>query len=76
MIRLWNRKDYHENVDKLIKLCNCDIQDALKDLLGGSINSMMETEIDEHLGDSKSEIVSHKYYKKFGQYKACSPKRN
>ena len=26
-----------------------DIQDALKDLLGGTIKQMMETEIDEHL---------------------------
>ena len=32
-----------------------DIQDALKDLLGGTIKQMMETEIDEHLGYSKSE---------------------
>ena len=27
-----------------------DIQDALKDLLGGTIKSMMEAEMDEHLG--------------------------
>ena len=27
-----------------------DIQDALKDLLGGTIQSMMEAEMDEHLG--------------------------
>jgi transposase-like protein len=27
-----------------------DIQDALKDLLGGTIKSMMESEMDEHLG--------------------------
>ena len=32
-----------------------DIQDALKDLLGGTITEMMETEMDEHLGYSKSE---------------------
>ena len=32
-----------------------DIQDALKDLLGGTIKEMMETEMDEHLGYSKSE---------------------
>ena len=32
-----------------------DIQDALKDLLGGTIKQMMETEMDEHLGYSKSE---------------------
>ena len=27
-----------------------DIQEALKDLLGGTIKSMMESEMDEHLG--------------------------
>ena len=32
-----------------------DIQDALKDLLGGTIKEMMESEMDEHLGYRKSE---------------------
>ena len=32
-----------------------DIQDALKDLLGGTIKEMMEAEMDEHLGYGKSE---------------------
>lgn len=32
-----------------------DIQDALKDRLGGTIKEMMETEMDEHLGYEKSE---------------------
>ena len=32
-----------------------DIQEALKDLLGGTIKEMMEAEMDDHLGDSKSE---------------------
>lgn len=32
-----------------------DIQDALKALLGGIIKEMMEAEMDEHLGYSKSE---------------------
>lgn len=32
-----------------------DIQDALKDLLGGTVKEMMEVEMDEHLGYSKSE---------------------
>ena len=27
-----------------------DIQDALKDLLGGTIKEMMEAEMDDHLG--------------------------
>lgn len=35
-----------------------DIQNALKDLLGGSIKSMMEIEMDRHLGYSKSERSS------------------
>ena len=32
-----------------------DIQDALKDLLGGTIKEMMEAEMDNHLGYRKSE---------------------
>lgn len=34
-----------------------DIQDALKDLLGGTIKEMMEAEMDDHLGCGKSERV-------------------
>ena len=32
-----------------------DIQEALKDLLGGTIKEMMDAEMDEHLGYEKSE---------------------
>ena len=32
-----------------------DIQDALKELLGGTIKEMMEAEMDEHIGYEKSE---------------------
>lgn len=32
-----------------------DIQEALKDLLGGTIKSMMEAEMDEHLGYERYE---------------------
>lgn len=32
-----------------------DIQEALKDLLGGTIKEMMEAELDHHLGYEKSE---------------------
>ena len=32
-----------------------DIQDALKDLLGGTIKEMAEAEMDDHLGYGKSE---------------------
>lgn len=32
-----------------------DIQDALKDLLGGTIKEMMESEMEDHLGYSRSE---------------------
>lgn len=35
-----------------------DIQDALKDLLGGTIKEMMEAEMDEHLGYEKSQRVN------------------
>ena len=34
-----------------------DIQDALKDLLGGTIKEMMEAEMDEYLGYEKSEKI-------------------
>ena len=32
-----------------------DIQDSLKDLIGGTIKEMMEAEMDDHLGYEKSE---------------------
>lgn len=32
-----------------------DIQDTLKDLLGGTIKEMMEAEMDNHLGYGKSQ---------------------
>ena len=32
-----------------------DIQEALKDLLGGTIKEMMETKMEDHLGYGKSE---------------------
>lgn len=34
-----------------------DIQSALKDLLGGTLKEMMESEMDEHLGYGKSERI-------------------
>lgn len=34
-----------------------DIQNALKDLLGGTIKEMMEVEMDDHLGYSRSERI-------------------
>ncbi len=40
-----------------------DIQDALKDLLGGTIKEMMEAEMDEHLGYGKSERYESDYYR-------------
>ena len=33
-----------------------DIQEALKDLLGGTIKSMMESEMDEHLGMNHTSV--------------------
>lgn len=40
-----------------------DIQDALKDLLGGTIQEMMEAEMDEHLGYDKYERSSEANYR-------------
>lgn len=34
-----------------------DIQNALKDLLGGTIKEMMETEMDDHLGYEKFQLL-------------------
>jgi transposase-like protein len=34
-----------------------DISEALKDLLGGTIQEMLESELDEHLGYSKNELT-------------------
>ena len=40
-----------------------DIQDALKDLLGGTIKEMMEVEMDEYLGYEKSERSDNDNYR-------------
>lgn len=40
-----------------------DIQEALKDLLGGTIKSMMEAEMDEHLGYQKNERSDNPNYR-------------
>lgn len=40
-----------------------DIQDALKDLLGGTIKEMMEEEMDELLGDEKSQCSDSNDYR-------------
>lgn len=40
-----------------------DIQDALRDLLGGTIKSMMEAEMDEHLGYSSYERSDNDNYR-------------
>ena len=40
-----------------------DIQDALKDLLGGTLKEMMEAEMDEHLGYEKSERSDNDDYR-------------
>jgi putative transposase len=40
-----------------------DIQDALKDLLGGTIKEMMEAEMDHHLGYAKSERSDNDDYR-------------
>ena len=40
-----------------------DIQEALKDLLGGTIKEMMEAEMDDHLGYEKSERSDNDDYR-------------
>ena len=40
-----------------------DIQEALKDLLGGTIKELMETEMDEHLGYPKSQRSDSEDYR-------------
>ena len=40
-----------------------DIQQALKDLLGGTIKKMMEAEMEEHLGYEKSERSDNDDYR-------------
>ena len=40
-----------------------DIQDALKDLLGGTIKEMMEAEMDDHLGYGKSQRSGNDDYR-------------
>ena len=40
-----------------------DIQEALKDLLGGTIKEMMEAEMDDHLGYEKSERSTNDDYR-------------
>ncbi|MDD6539281.1 MAG: transposase, partial [Firmicutes bacterium] len=40
-----------------------DIQEALKDLLGGTIKSMMESEMDEHLGYGRYERSGNGNYR-------------
>jgi putative transposase len=40
-----------------------DIQEALKDLLGGTIKEMLESEMDEHLGHDKYERSAETNYR-------------
>lgn len=60
-----------------------DIQDALKGLLGGTIKSMMESEMDQHLGyknyerndstNSRNGIKSKMVRSKYGEFKLDVP---
>ena len=45
----------HQLLDEYNIQTTEDIQDALKDLLGGTSKEMMEAEMDDHLGYSKSQ---------------------
>ena len=40
-----------------------DIQEALKDILGGTIKSMMESEMDEHIGYESYERSDNNNYR-------------
>ena len=61
-----------------------DIQDALKDLLGGTIRSMMESEMTDHLGYLKSASSHSENYRngsktktapsKYGEFEVDVPK--
>ena len=47
-----------------------DIEDALKDLLGGTIQEMLESEMDEHLGYQEYErclLSVSRPYRKYGR---------
>ena len=60
-----------------------DIQDALKDLLSGTLKEMMETEMDDHLGYEKYERSDEKNYRngtkskrvrsKYGEFEVDDP---
>ena len=51
------REIIHQLLQEYDIKTTADIQNALKDLLGGTIKEMMEAEMDEHLGYGKSERV-------------------
>ena len=48
-----------------------DIQDALKDLLGGTIKEMMEAEMDDHLGYGRSERVDRSEHSDYRNGTKC-----
>lgn len=48
-----------------------DIQDALKDLLGGTIKEMMEAEMDAHLGYGRSERVDRSEHSDYRNGTKC-----
>lgn len=50
-----NRNIIHQLLEEYDIQSAEDIQDALKDLLGGTLKEMMEAEMDDHLGYGKSE---------------------
>ena len=51
-----------------------DIQDALKDLLGGTIKEMMEAEMDDHFGYEKSERSDNDDYRNGYKHKQVNRK--
>jgi transposase-like protein len=65
-----------EIINKLIEMYGVqsvsDIHEALKDLLGGTLQHMLESELDEHLGYGKSEATE---YRKENYRNGHKPKR-
>ena len=59
----WLRKISFKLIDEYDIETADDIQEALKDLLGGTIKSMMEAEMDEHLANQKNERSDNPNYR-------------
>ena len=57
------KRDYKSSAFRIRHPVSADIQEAQKDLLGGTIKKMMEAEMEEHLGYEKSERSDNDDYR-------------